>query len=405
MLQDEKSVTVERGLNRRDFLKLAGAGLVVFASAGPLEAFQYAPSPNSPPKDFNAYLRIGPDNRISCFVGKVELGQGLKTSFPQLVAEELDVDYDMVDIVTGDTELCPWDIGTFGSQGHRILGALLRPCCAEARAVLLQMAAERFGAPVGRLQVASGVITDPVQGKRVTYGELVQGKHIERHLSNVSIKSPKDFKVIGKSPALRRDAIEKVTGKAKYAGDITLPGMVCARILRPPALGAKLRSVDTSAAEKVPGVRVVRDGDFIAVLHKYWDVADKALGLIKAQFDPAPAGLNDKSIFDHLVKVALQPQVMAENGNLAEGEKLGQVFEQTYYHGYGAHGPIETHTTLMKIEGGKATAWAATQMPFLLRDEMAQDWVAHKTSASLLLISAVPLAGRITGRTARKRHG
>jgi isoquinoline 1-oxidoreductase len=295
------------------------------------------------------------------------------TSLPQLLAEELDVDYDSVDIVAGDTDLCPWDIGTFGSQAQRVLGPIVRSCAAEARAMLLQMAAERFAAPVERLRVVSGTITDPVQGKRVTYGELVQGKRIERHLANVPLKSPKDFKIIGKSPARRRDAIEKVTGKARYAADITVPGMVCARILRPSAFGAKLRSVDTSAAEKVPGVRVVRDGDLIAVIHERFDVADKALALIKAQFDPLPArDLDENSIFDHLLKHAPKSQLIAEKGNMAEGEKLGQVFDQTYCHGYGAHAVIETHTTLVQIEGGKATVWAATSVPFLLRNEIAQ---------------------------------
>jgi isoquinoline 1-oxidoreductase len=372
MLAETKSVTAENGLNRRDFLKFAGTGLMVFLCGPRLEAFQYGPSPTSPPTDFNAYLRIGADNRVGLFVGKVELGQGLMTSLPQLLAEELDVDYDAVDIVAGDTDLCPWDIGTFGSQGQRVLGVMVRNGAAEARAVLLQMAAERFAAPGARLQVASGVITDPAQGKRVTFGELVQGKRIERHIANVPLKSAKDFKIMGKSPARRRDAVEKVTGKAKYAADITVPGMVCARILRPPAHGAKLKRVDTSAAEKVPGVRVVKDGDLIAVVHERFDVADKALGLIKADFDPAPAGLDDKTIFDFLLKNAPKPQVMGEKGNLTEGEKLGQVFEQTYYHGYGAHGAIETHSTLVAVENGKATVWSATQMPFRLRDEIAE---------------------------------
>jgi isoquinoline 1-oxidoreductase len=371
MTQDEKKA--ENGVDRREFLKFAGTGLVVFLGSGSLEAFQHTPSPNSPPTDFNAYLRIGPDNRVGFFVGKVEVGQGLMTSLPQLLAEELDVDYDSVDIVAGDTDLCPWDIGTFGSLAQRELGPLIRASAAEARAVLLQMAAERFLAPVGRLRVASGAISDPVQGKRVTYGELVQGKLIERHLDNVPLKSPKDFKVIGKSPARRRDAIEKVTGKARYAGDIAVPGVVCARLLRPPAHGAKLKSVDTSAAEKIPGVRVVRDGDFIAVIHERFDVADKALELIKAEFDPSPIiGLDENSIFDHLVKNAPKPQLVVEKGDIAQGEKLGRVFEQTYYHGYGAHGAIETQTTLVAIEGAKATVWAATSMPFLLRNDVAR---------------------------------
>ena len=245
-IEDDMNVTANGDLSRRTFLQFTGTGLVVFFCAGPLEAwqaaFQVPPTYTEPPKttvptDFNAFLQIGADGRVTCLVGRVELGQGSKTSFAQLLADELAVAFDSVDVIAGDTDVCPWDVGTFGSQSMRILGPIVRGAAAEARAVLLQMAAEQFKAPVERLQVSEGVITDPAQGKRVTYGELVQGKRIERHLANVPLKSPADFKVIGKS-SRRKDAVEKVTGKAKYTGDIRVPGMVYARILRPPAHGA-----------------------------------------------------------------------------------------------------------------------------------------------------------------------
>ena len=381
LIQDDMNVTANGDLSRRRFLKFTGTGLVVFFCAGPLDAWQAAsqgvpPTYTEPPKpsvptDFNAFLQIGADGRVTCLVGRVELGQGPQTAFAQLVADELAVGFDSVNVIMGDTDVCPWDVGTFGSQSMRILGPIVREAAAEARVVLLQMAAEQFKVPVERLQVSDGVITDAAQGKHVTYGELVQGKRIERHLPNVPLKSPADFKVIGK-PARRKDAVEKVTGKAKYTGDIRVPGMVYARILRPPAHGATRKDVDTTAAEKIQGVQVVKDGDLIAVIHERPDVAEKALGLIKAQFERKETGLNDKTIFDHLVKNATPPQVMKESGNLADAEKLAEPFELTYFHSYGAHAAMETQSALATIENGKATVWAATQIPFILRDKVAQ---------------------------------
>ena len=331
------------------------------------------PGRQAGPTDFNAYLRIGADGRVTCFVGKVELGQGAMTALAQLLAEELDVPYDSVDMVMGDTDLCPYDMGTFGSMCVRMFGPVLRAAGAEARAVLLQMAAEQLQAPAERLQVKAGVITDPLApDKRVTYAQLVQGKRIERHIENVPLKPVAAFTVIGKSPR-RKDALEKVTGKAKYAGDFALPGMLHARILRPPAHGATLKDVDTSAAEKVPGARVVRDGDLIAVLHERPDLADQALGLIKAQFDRPHTGLDDKTIFDHLLKTAPQPQVVGEGGSIAEGEKLAAaIVDETYLNSYVAHAPMETHSAIASIENGKATVWASTQAPFSVKPQVAQ---------------------------------
>ena len=362
-------------VSRRDFLALSGSGLFLFFWVGPLEAFQEpARLPARPgyPSDFNAYLRIGPEGRVTCFVGKVELGQGAMTSLPMLLAEELDVALDSVDIVMGDTDLCPWDMGTFGSLSIRQFGPVLRGAGAEARAVLLQMAAERLGAPVERLQVKDGVVTDPSTGKHVAYAELVQGKRIERHIGKVALKPVSAFAVHGKSPA-RRDGPEKVTGKAKYAGDMLLPGMLHARILRPPAHDAVLKQVDTSAAEKVEGVRIVRESDLIAVLHERPDIAEKAKALIKAEYDRPQATVDDRSIFDHLLKNAPPPQVVGESGSLAEGEKLAAtIVEETYLNSYVAHAPMETHSATATIENDKITVWAGTQTPFSVKQQVAQ---------------------------------
>jgi isoquinoline 1-oxidoreductase len=357
---------------RRDFLT-TGAGLFVFSHAGALDAQQPAAAARRPsyPTDFNAYLRIGADGRVTCLVGKTELGQGETTALAQCLADELDVAYDSVDMLMGDTELCPWDGGTGSSNCIQVFSLVLRRTAAEARAVLLQMAAEQLQAPVERLKVEAGVVTDPAQDKRVTYAQMVQGKRIERHIGNAPLKSAADFRLIGRAQP-RRDAADIVTGKTKYTGDIAVPGMLCARILRPPAHGATLKSVDASAAEKA-GARVVRADGLIAVLHERRDVADAALRLVKAQFDPPPEGPDDQTIYDHLVKTAPPATLVGQKGDPAEGEKLAaQVVEETYLNAYVAHAPIETHSAVAAFEDGKVTMWASSQSPFQVKQLVAE---------------------------------
>ncbi len=189
----ETAASAAQDLRRRDFLALPATGLLVFFHTEPAAAYQepeHLPARQGYPSDFNAYLRIGGDGRVTCFVGKVELGQGSMTALGQLLAEELDVALDSVDMVMGDTDVCPWDMGTFGSLSIRQFGPVLRRAGAEARAVLLEMAAEQLQVPVDRLQVKAGVVTDrSAPDKHVTYAELVEGKRIERHIANVPVKS------------------------------------------------------------------------------------------------------------------------------------------------------------------------------------------------------------------------
>ena len=383
MLRDDANEAVaiaadlKIGISRRGFLQMAGAGLFIFFVTDPTAAFQEPtrlPAPTSYPTDFNAYLRIGGDGRVTCFVGKVEMGQGSKTALAQLLADELDVSFDSVDMVMGDTELCPWDMGTFGSLSVRQFGPVLRGAAAEARAVLLQMAAEYLQLPsVEQLRVKDGLVTYVQdEHKSVSYAKLVEGKRIERHLQKVPLKPVSAFTVIGKSPR-RKDALEKVTGKARYTADMTPPGTLHARIIRPPAHGATPKEVDTTAAEQVPGVRVIRDGEMIAVLHEQPDIAEQARALIRARFEPPRPSEDDRTIFDHLLKAAPPLQMVNEKGALAEGEKLAtRVVEETYRNSYVAHAPMETHSAVAVIEGGKLRVWASTQTPFSIRQQLAQ---------------------------------
>lgn len=362
-------------VDRREFLKLLGSGIVVTLSVGPSFAFQGQRRRGSRlPDDFNAFLRIGEDGSVTCFTGKIEMGQGVITSLAQMLADELEVPLETVDMIMGDTDLCPWDMGTFGSMSTRFFGPPLRAAAAEAKAVLIELAAEHLKLPISRLKVEAGVISDKNNSKnQVTYAQLAKGGKIKRHLEETPpVKDYSEFTVVTK-PVLRRDALVKVTGEAEFAGDIRLPGMLYARILRPPAHGAKLASVDTSAARKMKDVQIVQDGDFVAILHPYPDVAEKAIKKVKAQFDSPEVDVDDQTIFSHLMKVAPKGEIVARGGNLMEGRKLSDLtFEKKYLNSYVAHAPIEPHTAVAKIEGEKVTAWASTQTPFRAKEEIAQ---------------------------------
>jgi nicotinate dehydrogenase subunit B len=361
----------EFSLDRRDFVKLLGGGIIVFFS---LDTSESVAQGRNYPTDFNAYLRVGEDGRVTVYSGKIEMGQGIVTSLAQEAADELGVALESIEMIMGDTDLCPYDNGTYGSMSTRFFGPALRAAAAEAKAVLVELAAERLNVAQDKLSVENGAAFVTSQPRsRVTFGQLARGQKITRRLEGKAVtKSVGEFKVMGK-PTKRRDALEKVTGKAKYAGDVRLPGILYARILRPPAHGATLKTLNTSQAEKMAGVTVVKEDGLVAVLHQDPEAAAKALESIKADFDvPAPT-VDNETIFDHIVQGYSQAREMDRRGNLAEGEKASaHVFEGKYVTPYGAHAPIETHTALANIEGGKATVWVSTQSPFPNRQQISQ---------------------------------
>jgi len=399
-------------MNRREFLKrigVMGGGMVVYFSYGASAAISQPTRgealPGATQEDipfFNAFLRIGADGRIACYTGKIEMGQGVITSLAQMAAEELNAPFEAIDMIMGDTDLCPWDRGTWGSMTTRFFGPKLREAAATARAVLLKMASETLNAPVDRLIAENGVIFDSAQrSNHVNYSRLTEGKIIEKHLEGkATLENVTEFTVVGK-PFSRIDALDKVTGKAKYAGDIRLPGMLYAAILRPPAHGATLKRVDVSGPKQMVGVQVVQEGDLVAVLHEHPDRAMEALAKIRAEFEPSRSGLNEKNIFDHLIGAAPDGTVVKEGGNLERGRSLAnELFENTYMNGYVAHAPIETHTALAEVKDGKATIWASTQTPFGVRDLVA---VALGLPASDVGVRSVFLGGGFGGKSASRQ--
>lgn len=384
--------------NRRDFLKLAGSGIFVLFSTGGLSALEQS-GQRSYPDDFNAYLRIAEDGRVTCYSGKIEMGQANTTALAQMLAEELEVPFGAVGMVMGDTRLCPWDGGTNGSRSIKYFGPALRAAGAEAREVLIQLGAEQLKLPPARLAAQDGFVFDRSDpGTRVSYGALARGRRIERHLeAKPALKAPAALNVIGK-PLSRGDGVGKVTGSTQFTGDIRLPGMLYGRVLRPPSHGARLASVDLAAARAFRGARVFQEGDFIAVVHPTPDGAAAALALIKADFTVPPSVVNDGNIREHLQAQAGQGRAIEEKGDLARGRDLASsTFSETYFTPYIAHAPMETHSALARVTAEEATVWASTQRPFGVQGEVAR---ALGLPEDKVRVITPPVGGGFGGKTA-----
>lgn len=364
-------------LHRRDFFRLIGGGLYVFYQiSNPFEVLSAeAEQRRSLPDDYNAFLRIAENGEVSCTVGKIEMGQGIITSLAQMLADELDVPFEKVKMIMGDTDLCPWDGGTHGSLTTRAFSPFMRKAAAEARRVLLEMAAEKLKSDVNALQVKEGVIFDSNKpDKKITYGELTKGRKIAKYLDDKpEFKDYSEFKIMGKS-FYHQDAIIKVKGEAKYAADMRLPGMLYARVLRPPSHGATLLTADTSGAKQIEGIQVVEERDFIAVLHKNPEKADWAVQKIKATYSFDEKKVDEKSIFNYLLQSNAEGRENNSKGDISKGKELSsEIFESEFHDGYVAHATMEPHAALANVEGEKVTAWVSTQGPFQAQESLARE--------------------------------
>jgi len=382
--------------SRRDLFKLAGGGVVIFFGLKPLvEALAQGRPPY--PSDVHAYLAVGANGRVTVFSGKIEMGQGVLTSQAQMAAEELGVSLSSIDMILGDTDKCPWDMGTFGSLTSRMFGPYLRAAAAKARAVLVGLAAKRLGVAADKLQVKDGVVSvigDP--SRKVTYAALSQEARVAQSVDEKAVlRKPAEFTVMGRS-AKRMDGVEKVTGAAKYAADLRLPGMLYACVLRAPQHGATLAQVDTGAAEKLPGVVVIKRPDLTAVLHPDPEGAASALTKVFADWRRPAATLNQDTIFAHIVDAAKDVKEVQAKGD-ASGAGAAKSFDVTYQKGYVAHSPMEPHAALADVKGGHATIWASTQTPFPVRDGIAK---ALGLSPKVVRVITPYLGGAFGGKSA-----
>ena len=286
-------------LDRRDFLKLFGGGLLVCLTDISTLAQESGRTfgGHELPTDIAAWLAIAPDSHVTVFTGKVEVGQNIRTSLAQQVAEELRVPFDSITMLMGDTDLVPWDAGTFGSRTTPTMGPQLRKMAAAARQMLVEMAAKRWKVDPSTLdRVRTRKCQVRMQGQSLTYGDLTRGEKLMKTVSaEVSLTPASDWKIAG-TAVPKVNGRDFVTGKHKYPSDIARPGMMFGKVLRPEGFNATLVSLDTSKAEKIPGVTVVHDGDFIAVAAADPPTAERALSALHANWN-VPAQPSNQGLF------------------------------------------------------------------------------------------------------------
>src|SRR5713101_7338406 len=287
--------------SRRDVLKGGGALVVSFSLAGaPGEALAQGAKPLAL-TEVDSFLAIDASGVVTFYSGKVDLGTGVATALPQMVADELDVPLNRLKLVQGDTALTPDQGPTWGSLSIQIGGMQLRNAAATAKAALLDEAAKRLGAKQDELKVVDGVVS--AGGKRVSYGELVGGKKFSLtldHTKPAKAKDPKDYKLVGK-PVPRVDIPDKMTGTFTYMQDFRVPGMLHGRVVRPPAIGAKLESVDETSVSNIPGfIKVVREGNFLGVVATREWSAIKAAGQLKATWSKWEGLPEQAKLWDHV---------------------------------------------------------------------------------------------------------
>lgn len=388
-------------LDRRNFMKLLGGGLFIYFQLGDFLTGLAAETEQrrSLPKDYNAFIHISQDGKVTAMVGKIEMGQGIITSFPQMIADELDTSLESIKMVMGDTELTPYDAGTWGSLSTRALGPSLMAAVAEARAVLLDLGAEYLNSKPEDLAVENGVIyIKNNKSKKVSYGQLTKGQKIEKYLDvKPKTKDFSEYKIRGKS-FRHADGVTKVTGAAMYSGDFRMDGMLYAKILRPPSHGATLVSADTSEAEKQDGIQLVRDKDLIAVLHKDPEKAEAALAKIKAEYKFDEMKVDDITIFKHLREFPSEARVVKTSGDVEAGKKsAGVLIESEFYNSYVAHSPMEPHTAMAFIDGDQLVVRASTQTPF-----GTQDGISRELGIGLEKVRVIPpfLGGGFGGKSA-----
>ncbi|MEA2346206.1 MAG: nicotinate dehydrogenase subunit [Thermoanaerobaculia bacterium] len=357
-------------LDRRRLLAGGGALIVSFSLGDAFAQDQGAPAAAPPPNlpgslkqapFLDSWIRIDADGGITAFTGKAELGQGFRTAFQQIAAEELDVPFESVKVVTADTQLTANEGYTSGSNSMKDSGTAIQNAAAQVRALLLAEAARRLVLPVENFRTENGAVISS-DGRRLRYGDLVAADmlHVQAQPKS-QLKDPSTFKIVGQSVP-RVDIPAKVTGGAAYVQDMRLPGMAHARIVRPPSYGAQLTECDISAVEKLPGViKVVRDGNFLAVLAAKQFQAIKAMAALSAaaKWRETAALPKQDDLLRVLTGLPSQDSTIFERSNAsAVGQKT---IEATYTRPYQAHGSIGPSCAVAQFSDGAMTVWTHTQ--------------------------------------------
>jgi nicotinate dehydrogenase subunit B len=378
--------------SRRALLKSGGALVVSIGAPMPLaraaeEARFAGAQPPLTPDQLSSYIAVNADGTVSAFYGKIDGGQGLHVAIAQMVAEELDVPFKAVKIVMGDTASSVNQGGASGATGVQNGGKQLRAAAAEARRVLVELAAEKLGVPAERLSVDGGVVhTGTEMAKSVSYADLVGGRFFNVTLAwngkignplyapgKAKPKDPKDYKIVGQ-PIKREDVAPLVFAQQDFCTDVKAPGMVHGRMIRPAIAGAVPVKVDENSIRDIPDARAVwREGFLGVVAEKEWD-AIKAAQQLKVTWSNAAPPLPDQaSLYDHIRKAPVRKREVAEQtGNVDEAfTNAARVIEAEYEWPFQSHASLGPACAVVDIKGDEVTLWTGSQKPHFTRDGVA----------------------------------
>ena len=373
----------------RDWFGVLGHGLVVV----------WPPSAAGTwPRSGGAWLHVAASGTVTAFTGKVDVGQDNQTALRLLVAEELAVDPAVVRLVQGDTDLCPYDAGTFGSLSLRDAGEALRRAAAGARQIPIGLAAARLGGPRACLHAEQGSVVCRLTGVRLPYTALLAGsRQVEVLSEEPPLISPAEWATAGRPFAARRADV--VTGARRFVSDLRRPGLRHGAVLRPPAPGAALRSADTAAAEAMPGVTVVRDREFTGVTAPDPGTARRAVAAIDADWDQLPPGPADLEAYLRSHPVGgqgWQRAVTSETGEVETALAAAVIGVQaTYTTAYLAHVPLETRAAVAEWSGGRLTVWTGTNVPFAVRARLSETF---GISEAAIRVIVPPVGGGFGGK-------
>ena len=398
-------------VDRRDFFKFLGGGVLIVCVLKDIHAQESGGDKRgqveSLPKDIAAWLHIGEDGSVTVYTGKVEMGQNIRTSLTQAVAEELRVSVTKIQMVMGDTQLTPYDRGTFGSRTTPDMNLQLRKVASAARDTLIDLAAAQWQTERKHLNAADGKITDSENKRSVEFAALVKGRQLTETLPADDPLTPAAQWTVAGQPLPKVNGRDFVTGKHRYPCDQKLPDMFYGKIVRPASFGATLVSVDTKEAEQIPGVRVVHDGDFIGVAASSPETASRAASAIRAEWKSQPQ-ISQKELFGYLKKNPVEGSGPLESPFRHETGSVDKAFEsadhrlrQSYTVHYIAHAPLEPRAALAQWAGDNLTVWTGTQRPFGVRSELAEAFHMPEERVRVLMPdTGSGYGGKHTGETA-----
>ncbi|MBZ5592605.1 MAG: molybdopterin-dependent oxidoreductase [Acidobacteriia bacterium] len=360
-------------LTRRDFLSALGGGVVVLCvveAADAQESGRRARGGDARPQEISAWLHIGEDGMVAVYTGKAEMGQNIRTSLSQAVAEELHAPVASIRMIMADTDLVPYDMGTFGSRTTPTMAPQLRKAAAAAREALVELATSKWGVDRAAVQVADGRII--AAGRSAGLGELTGGQQLVHKIgADVTLTPAIEWKIAGHSVP-KVDGRDMVTGRHRFASDVKRAGLLHGKVLRPVAFGAKLVNLDDAAAKQIPGVIVLREGEFAAVAAPDAATAERALSALKAEWKTEEGQPSDSQLFAYLKAHAEAGEDRQARGSIDQGlADADHKLSQTYTVAYIAHTPLEPRAAVAEWTGDKLTVWTGTQRPFGVREELA----------------------------------